>query len=270
MRVRLLGPLAVIHDSAEVRLSGRQQRTVLAVLAYEPGKLVSTERLISLIWAEQPPTAARTKLQGQVSAVRRALISTWPGLARMDWPIVTREPGYVLSDDGVTVDLAEYRNLLASASADLASGHLEAASSRLGTALRLWRGTPFADTGSDALARIASGLEIGRLLAVERKASCDLQLGRNYTVAEELTVFLAEHPVEESLRGLLMLALYRLGCRAESLDLYRVGHRLLRDELGIELGPLLRRLHERILADDPELLRPALPPGRSPGRPALD
>ena len=50
-----------------------------------------------------------------------------------------------------------------------------------------------------------------------------------------------------------MLALYRLGCRADALRLYRDGYRLMSAELGLEPGPQLRLLQQRILADDPSL-----------------
>jgi DNA-binding SARP family transcriptional activator len=52
-----------------------------------------------------------------------------------------------------------------------------------------------------------------------------------------------------------MLALYRLGCRADALALYRDGHQLMVAELGLEPGPQLRGLQQRILGDDPVLLR---------------
>jgi DNA-binding SARP family transcriptional activator len=51
----------------------------------------------------------------------------------------------------------------------------------------------------------------------------------------------------------LMVALYRRGCRAEALESYRVVRGLLREQLGIEPGHLLRRLHALMLDDDPEL-----------------
>jgi|KBSMisStaDraftv2_1062788.scaffolds.fasta_scaffold2910359_1 DNA-binding SARP family transcriptional activator len=52
------------------------------------------------------------------------------------------------------------------------------------------------------------------------------------------------------------LALYRLGCRADALNIYRAGHRIMIAEVGLEPGPQLRSLHQRLLADDPTLLEP--------------
>jgi hypothetical protein len=49
-----------------------------------------------------------------------------------------------------------------------------------------------------------------------------------------------------------MRALARSGRRAEALDAYRRAHRTLADQLGIQPGPELRELHQRILAGDEE------------------
>jgi DNA-binding SARP family transcriptional activator len=73
------------------------------------------------------------------------------------------------------------------------------------------------------LARRCSGsswaLDERRLLAVEAKAEADLALGRCDVVAAEIATWLSLQPLRERLRGLAMLALYRLGCRADALNL---------------------------------------------------
>jgi DNA-binding SARP family transcriptional activator len=47
-----------------------------------------------------------------------------------------------------------------------------------------------------------------------------------------------------------------LGCRADALNIYRAGHRIMIAEVGLEPGPQLRSLHQRLLADDPTLMEP--------------
>lgn len=253
MHVYLLGPIEVSCAGQEILLSGQHQRTLVAALASELGKVVSAERLIETMWGGHPPRHARVKLQGCVSGLRKALggSSSSDGSAR--WSLVTREPGYLISPAGVTVDLLEYRALLRLAAGELDAGQVTVAAGHLGEALALWRGTAYADVRTPVLCGMADALERGRLLAVERKADCDLQLGRHAEVAEELTAILAIHPFREGARAALMLALYRCGCRAEALECYRIGRHQLREQLGIEPGQLLRQLHERMLADDPQL-----------------
>ena len=50
-----------------------------------------------------------------------------------------------------------------------------------------------------------------------------------------------------------MLALYRSGRQAEALAAYRHARRALVDEIGVEPGRELRRLHDAILRQDPAL-----------------
>jgi DNA-binding SARP family transcriptional activator len=253
VRVYLLGPVDVTRHGREIQLSGHHQRALIAALASEVGKVVSAERLIDTLWGEQPPATARNKLQGYVSGLRKALTGSVPGDARARWPLVTRYPGYLLSPDDVTVDLFDYRALLRLANREQDAGEFAAASRHLTEALGLWRGPAYADVNTPVFASMAAALERGRLLAIERRAECDLRLGRYDTVAEELTMVLATHPLREATRAALMLALYRRGCRAEALESYRAVRGLLREQLGIEPGQPLRRLHALMLDDDPEL-----------------
>ncbi|WP_280855149.1 winged helix-turn-helix domain-containing protein [Streptomyces sp. SAI-041] len=51
---------------------GRQE-AVLGALLLESGRLLSSDHLIRLLWAEDPPETARTQVQICVSRVRKAL-----------------------------------------------------------------------------------------------------------------------------------------------------------------------------------------------------
>jgi hypothetical protein len=66
-------------------------------------------------------------------------------------------------------------------------------------------------------------------------------------------VLVASNPLQERLRGQLMLALYRSGRQADALAVYRQTSELFRDELGLEPGPSLQRLERSILEHDPSL-----------------
>jgi DNA-binding SARP family transcriptional activator len=125
-----------------------------------------------------------------------------------------------------------------------------------GTALELWRGPAFADVENATLQAASASLEERRLMALENKAECNLALGRYERVIAEASGQRASRPLRERLRALLMLALYYRGCRTDALAVYRVGRRILVDELGLEPGPELRRLHSAILSESPDLARP--------------
>jgi DNA-binding SARP family transcriptional activator len=258
MRVNLLGPVEITHGERLVPLIGRHQRALVAALASEIGKVIPAGRLIDTLWGDQPPASPRTKLQGCVSAVRKGFRCLTLDGESPSCPLITREPGYLFSADGVTVDLFDYRALIQLAAHELEFGHFAEASDHLGHALGMWHGPAYADARTPVLSAMGAALEGGRLLAIERKAECDLRLGRHDEVAEELGLVLAAYPAREGIRAALMLALYRSGCRAEALESYRAGRKLLRDQIGIEPGPALRRLHELILRDDPLLATPGI------------
>jgi len=66
-----------------------------------------------------------------------------------------------------------------------------------------------------------------------------------------------------------MLALYRAGRRAEALAAYREARQAFMDELGLDLGPELRRLEQAIFRNDPSLnLSGNVPGPRSASMPA--
>jgi DNA-binding SARP family transcriptional activator len=245
VRVNVLGPVEVISGGAVVRLADRQ-RALAAALAAEYDRVVPVERLISVLWDETPPATARTKLQAHVSALRQAMGQP----ARQETgPLVTFPAGYLLSTGQTEIDLAEFDAALARARATHESGHPAVGSELFARALSCWRGPPFADVTSAALRTAAAPLEERRVLAVEAKAEADLSVGHCGAVAAELPAWVHQLPLRERLRALLMIALYRLGCRAEALRLYREGRQAMISELGLEPGAQLRALHRHILAD---------------------
>ena len=98
----------------------------------------------------------------------------------------------------------------------------------------------------------AARLEELRLAALEVRIEADLALGR-IRVDRQTGGAGRGHSLRERLHGQLMLALYRCGRQAEALAAYRRARDLLADELGIDPGEPLERLHAAILAHDPEL-----------------
>ena len=136
----------------------------------------------------------------------------------------------------------------------------------LDAALGLWRGEPLADLAYEPFAqREIARLDEARLAALEDRIEADLMLGHDRDLVGELEALVAVHPHRERLLGQLMLALYRCGRQTDALAAYRKGRDALNDELGLEPGPELRALEQRILTHDPALEPPApTAPGRTP------
>jgi DNA-binding SARP family transcriptional activator len=269
VRVKVLGPMEMAYGGRAVAFAGAGQRALLAMLVLELDRVVPIDRLVDTIWDIRPPTTARNKIQIHVSALRRAI-----GQSARDrgGPLRTSGTGYMFSSEGVDLDLAEFDAATSAGRAAFKAGRLATASELFAGALALWRGPAFADVASPVIRNAAAGLEERRLLAVEAKAESDLGMGRSETVVAELPVWLASLPMRERMRGLLMTGLYRLGCRADALALYRDGRRIMTTELGLEPSSQLRVLHQRILADDAGLLsvHPVWPENPGPAAHAAD
>jgi DNA-binding SARP family transcriptional activator len=117
----------------------------------------------------------------------------------------------------------------------------------------MWRGPALAEMTSRAIQDAAAALNVQHLLAIEGKAEADIQLGRHDEVIAMLSPASAANPLRERLRGILMLALYRRGARAEALSVYGKGHQAVATELGLPPSLQLRRLQDLIFHDDPAL-----------------
>jgi YVTN family beta-propeller protein len=248
---RILGPLEVVDDGRPISLGGPKQRGVLAILLLHRGEVVSSDRLVDQLWGERPPATAAKTLQGYVSHLRKALGDEF---------LLTRGGGYLFAAAPEQVDAERFEAIAADARQALAAGDASGARKLLDEALGLWRGEPLADLGYEPFAqREIARLQEARLAAVEDRIDADLALGHHRDLVAELEGLVALHPNRDRLRGELMLALYRSGRQTDALEVYRRRRLALDDELGLEPGPELRALEQRILGHDPTLGTPAMP-----------
>ena len=253
LRYRLLGPIEVVNDESNAVLGGPKKRGLLALLLLHANEPISTEKLIDSLWAEHPPLSARAIVQSYVSQLRKLLHRD---ATNEDSAILqTRSGGYLLKVGSGELDLDDFLQLTDEGRAALRAGRFGRASSKLGAALSLVYGSPLADLTTEPFAQshIARLQELV-ITATEDRAEADLALGRYSEVIANLDIAIAEHPLRERLRELLMLALYRTGRQAEALNVFRDTRAHLVDELGIEPSRGLQDLQARILAEDPALL----------------
>jgi len=253
MRFQVLGPLEVEADDGPVVLGGPKERLLLALLLTRPNQVVSVDALVRGLWGERPPATAAKTLQSHVKRLRRVLE---PGRARgaAGEVLVTREPGYLLRVPPAALDATRFEELTAAGRRALSEGQTDAAASMLREALGLWRGQPFQEfLNADFAMTEAERLAELRLGAVEDRLEADLRVGRHRELVAELEGLVREHPLRERLWAQLMLALYRAGRQADALLAYQRARSVLVEELGIDPGAELRRLHAAVLAQDPGL-----------------
>src|SRR5215510_13165525 len=245
LEVRLLGPIEVERDGEPVALGGQKPRALLAVLALEPGRVVSVDRLVEALWPGDPPETAPHAVQVYVSQLRKALGPV----------IATRPPGYALEVDPERVDAHRFTRLAQEARAALEGGAAESAEVVLREALALWRGPALSDFVYEPFAQThIARLEELRTVVVEERIEADLALGQHVELVSELEALVQAERLRERPRAQLMLALYRSGRQADALAAYRDARKTLVEELGIDPGPELRELEAAILRQDESLL----------------
>lgn len=234
-------------------LGGPKKRGLLALLLLHANETVSTERLIDALWGDAPPQSARSIVQSYVSQLRKQLQC---GAISEDSTILqTRPAGYLLKVGSGELDVDDFLQLAEDGRTALRAGSLDQASSKLAAAMSLMNGSPLADLATEPFAQShIARLEELAVATLEDRIETDLALGRHSHVIARLDLAIADHPLRERLRELMMLALYRTGRQAEALNVFRETRVRLVDELGIEPGRALQDLQARILAEDPTLL----------------
>ncbi|MGZ3144886.1 BTAD domain-containing putative transcriptional regulator [Lentzea chajnantorensis] len=220
--VRILGPVEVCGPLGRAELNGVRQRSVVAVLALRAGTPVSVDRLVDVLWGDDPPRTAVRSLHSHVARVRQALAD-----CGMPGALVTGPGGYRL-DASVDADRFERTRDLA-----------------------LWRGEPLGGTELFGWGRAEIGrLREQRLTALE--AHWAQRLDRQDAISE-LERLVVSHPTRERLVGLLMRALHLDGRHADALEAFQRLRSRLADELGADPGPELSALHTAVLRRDPSL-----------------
>src|SRR3954451_2005263 len=260
MESRLLGPRAVLSGGRSVLVGGGKRRSLLGVLLVHSNEVVSAERLIDELWGERPPPTAAKSVQVYVSQLRKQL---GPDVACANGGrLVTRSGGYELRVGPDELDVAVFERALAEGERALGGGEPAQAASGLRAALALWRGPALADFAYEPFAQgEIARLEELRLVAIEQRVDAELALGRHAGVVGELEALVGEHPLRERVRGQLMLALYRCERQAAALEVYRDGRNRMVGELGLEPGPALRGLQEKILDQSADLDAPTTAAG---------
>ncbi|MFI6418935.1 BTAD domain-containing putative transcriptional regulator [Streptomyces sp. NPDC050842] len=257
MEFRLLGSVALVTEDGDVALGPAKRSSLLAMLLLRPNGAVNVGQLIDALWEDEPPTHAKTVLQGHVSRLRALLAEH--GAEEYGVELATQGSAYVLRIPESLVDVHRFEELVALAGVQRHPGD---AVRMLREALAYWQGPALTGTvHSRPLEAAAGGLEELRLASVEALAAAYGALGEHGRAAAVLRTEAVAHPLRESLAAALMLALGRAGRQSDAIDWYHRTRRLLAEELGVDPGEALAEAYAT-------LLRSAEPAARVP-RPAL-
>ena len=238
----VLGPVVVDQDGVRLEIRSVMRRTVLATLLLSANTTVTTQRLMTAVWGDAPPQAAVASLHNHVMRLRRELATVGARLR-------TVTQGYLFEVHDDELDVARFERLCRTAA--VTTGGWAAVSRGFAEALALWRGVPLADCATTVACEAqAHRLTELRLRALEGRIDADFQLGRHRDLIPELRALTDEYPLHEAFHSGLMRALHGVGRQAEALATYRRLRSVLVTELGVEPAIGVRRMHERLLADD--------------------
>jgi SARP family transcriptional regulator, regulator of embCAB operon len=245
----VLGPLLMTSYGVRVPVGAPKQRAVLAMLLINRNRPVSVESLINAVWGEEPVPAARTSIQAHVSNLRRLLRTAGVDPYQV---LASAPPGYQLSVADADCDLGRFVSTKAAATQAAAAGRFEEASSHLSMALAEWRGPVLDDLRDFVFVdAFATALMEEKVAAHTARAEAEIACGRAGAVIGELEVLTAEHPYREPLWAQLITAYYVTERQSDALGAYRRLKTALAEGLGIDPGPTVSTLHERILRQEP-------------------
>jgi DNA-binding SARP family transcriptional activator/tetratricopeptide (TPR) repeat protein len=269
LRVGVLGPVTVWRNGREVLAGQPRQLAVLGVLASRANRVVSRSELVDAVWGDEPPVSVDSGIYTYIAGLRRVLD---PDRSRRapGQVLVSSGGGYLLRLGPGGLDADQFAECLGKSRGLRASGDMNGAAQVVDEALGLWRGQPFAGVPGPFAESERLRLDELRTTAAEERADLMLTRGQSAAAVPELTTLVAEHPLRERARGLLMIALYRCGRQAEALHVFHDARARLADDLGIDPGTELTRVHQRVLAMDPALDGPGQVPAAEPvSRPAV-
>lgn len=245
----LLGPLQVSVDGRPAPLGTPKQRAVLALLLINRNRVVPRDSIVDAIWADTAQADATHNLHVYVANLRKIFGSSGVDPRTV---LVSARPGYRLDVPESSCDIGRFATERAAGLEAAAAGRFAQAGDRLAAALAQWRGPVlddvrefgFAATFATALVEDKVGVQVMR-------AEAEIACGRAASVIGELEILVAEHAYREPLWAQLITAYYVVERQTDALAAYRRVRSTLSDELGIDPGPTLRALHQRILRQEP-------------------
>ncbi|WP_431974631.1 AfsR/SARP family transcriptional regulator [Micromonospora haikouensis] len=254
---QFLGPLNIKVSQSSLHLPGARNRTLLAALLVDANRAISIDRLIDVVWDDQPPATAREQIQNRIGKLRSFLQRG--GSADK---IIRLGNSYTLEVFDENVDGLRFRGLCAEARTARRNQELDRAASLLRHGLTLWRGSAIQDIDSPALRADAIRWDEERLRAVEDVVDIEISLNQNpHALIADLHCWVNAYPYHEGLHCRLAEALYEASRTAESVTVLRELRKRLHDEMGIRPNPAVVQLEQRILSEGdnaPDSDRPLL------------
>ncbi|WP_306329445.1 AfsR/SARP family transcriptional regulator [Streptomyces venezuelae] len=286
MDVRILGGLSVRENGVSITPTAAAPRQLLALLTASADQVVPVTVLTEELWPSGAPRGARAELQAHIAELRTLIAAAlrgadpaepatgWSERRTADAILVSQPGGYRLDTGGGAHDVWQFERAAGAGYRAMEAGDLARAALRLGEALALWRGEPYAGVAAGPrLRREIERLETSRLSVLDQWTEAQLGLGRHAELVSELSGLVARYRTNEPLHAHYMVALLRCGQHDEALTAYERLRVSLKGESGMEPSARLRRLQRSVLAvrntTVRPLYRPRVPAQYNPARARL-
>lgn len=233
--------MRVTSDGVPVELGGRRPATVLASLALAGGRPLGVDRLIELVWGDDPPPSARRSVQSYVAGLRTAL-------GGEDSPIRRRGGGYVLAVARSQVDLLALEDLAETAS-DRGRDEPDEVIALLREAVSSWDRPLEGLDPSPTLCAVLAPYEALRLQALEVLHDLELRHGHAGAAVARLSTLTRECPLRERFWAQLVRGLTVMERRDQALFAMQRAREVLREQLGVDPSPLLASVERALLGD---------------------
>ncbi|MFD9241489.1 BTAD domain-containing putative transcriptional regulator [Streptomyces sp. NPDC059556] len=269
MDVRILGGLSVREHGVSITPTAAAPRQLLALLTASADQVVPVTVLTEELWPSGAPRGARAELQAHIAELRTLITGAlrdapsaepgpgWSDRRTADAILVSQPGGYRLDTGGGTNDVRQFERAAGAGYRAMEAGDLDRAALRLGEALALWRGEPYAGVAAGPrLRREVERLETSRLSVLDQWVEAQLGLGRHAELVPELSGLVARYRTNEPLHAHYMVALLRCGQHDEALTVYERLRAALKGESGMEPSARLRRLQRSVLAVRTTEVRP--------------
>ncbi|MFH9353650.1 BTAD domain-containing putative transcriptional regulator [Kitasatospora sp. NPDC017646] len=229
------------HDDREVDLATRPSRALLARLLLALDRAVHVDILIDAVYGSKPPRSARNQIQKSACELRSKGVE-----------ITASDGTYLLSSTPDGVDAEKFSELVHRARS---LQDCQERANALRHADSLWRGPALDRLDASVFRSAAAELDEKRLAAVIERIEAEMLCHQHRQVIPELRRLITEHPLNENLYTLFMVACYHAGRISEAARCYSALRFQLAEEFGIDPPAALQEVHRMILRQDPELVR---------------
>lgn len=266
VNVKILGSFEISVQGNSIVPSAPKLRQILALLAIRSNSVVAVSDFVDEIWGGAPPRSLSTTLQTYILQIRKILKCEGEaegdgeaGENGLQSSIITHPGGYLLqTPESTKKDFEDFNESVEKGHREMLFGHYTEAVRTLSDALSLWRGSALVDVHRGSLLdSCAVRLEEARLSARILRTDACLGQGCDLQLLPELNSLVGLHPLNEKLQYQRMLALYRSGQVAESLQSYRNFYSAVKEQVGIEPSPQLQELQRAIFDSLPVLSEPS-------------